>query len=93
MPNMGSAWEHDGDLSVGDSSEGDLKITAGGKMQSAQANVGCIPGSIGKVTVDGPDSTWSSTADLLVGNFGEGTLKVTAGGKVDASPRSSEQRA
>mgnify|MGYP005846048179 CR=1 FL=1 len=83
---VGSTWNHNGGLSVGESGAGTLNITSGGKVISGGTNIGYTSGSVGVVTVEGSGSTWSTGEYLSVGgpfSGAPGTLTVRDGGRVN----------
>lgn len=88
----GSKWTT-GDLQVGGDTadpsgpagNGTLNVTAGGTVESTQAQLGAVAGATGTAVVDGRGSTWAvSSGNLEVGSTGTGSLSVTGGGVVDA---------
>jgi T5SS/PEP-CTERM-associated repeat protein len=84
----GSTWtitgpnNANGTLIIGDSGEGTLNITNGGKVFSGNGTLGQKAGSTGKATVDGVGSEWSIDTEFHVGNDGIGTLDILNGGSV-----------
>lgn len=56
---IGSPWNILGDLYVGDTGNGTLRIEAGGRVQNEFGTIGTEAGSQGTVTVTGAGSTWS----------------------------------
>jgi fibronectin-binding autotransporter adhesin len=87
-PVSSPVWTTGGDLSVGNTSDGELTVQDGGVVEvDGTSYVGNDVGSQGTVSVSGQDSggnasTWTSTGDLVVGQSGTGTLAITGGGKV-----------
>jgi len=78
-----STWTNNGDLHVGYSGNGTLKIEAGGKVSNTNGWLGYTStNSSGTATVTGADSTWTNSGTLRVGNSGDGTLSILDGGKV-----------
>lgn len=72
----------DGNLTVGETSEGTLNITAGGVVSNTDGRIGHESDSIGTVTVSGEGSGWNNSSSLNVGYSGEGTLNISDGGVV-----------
>ena len=87
----GSQWINSGFLRVGtgialggagQSSEGTLNITAGGRVDSNGGTVGGSGGT-GTVNVDGTGSQWINSGFLQLGDgIGQGIMNITAGGFV-----------
>ena len=80
---IGSTWS--GGCTIGGyGSEGDctLAITGAGHVSGLYASVGFAPGSTGRVTVDGTNSTWTNSSALFMGEYGNGSLSITDGGQV-----------
>ena len=69
-------------LYIGNSGNGTLNITNGGKVSNSYGYLGYNSGSTGTATVDGTGSTWTNSGYLYIGNSGNGTLNITNGGKV-----------
>jgi T5SS/PEP-CTERM-associated repeat protein len=74
----------DGEMVVAknNGSVGRLNITGGGQVTGFSTDIALGAGSMGFVTVDGPDSTWTNSERLIVGRSGVGTLTVSGGGHV-----------
>ena len=85
MDGTGSTWTNSGYLYIGNSGNGTLNITNGGKVSNTYGYLGYNSGSTGTATVDGAGSTWTNSSDLYIGNSGNGTLNITNGGKVSNS--------
>jgi outer membrane autotransporter protein len=68
-------------LYVGYSSTGTLSVLAGGSVESAEATIGYAAGSVGEVTVSGPDSTWTAS-EQSIGGTGQGSLTISDTGTV-----------
>ncbi len=91
-----AGWEIDGNLSIGVSTDSDLKVFNGGSVTSSGDTVlgGSSAGTngIGSLTVgiglpgDLPTS-FSTDRNTIIGNFGQGTLEVNAGGLVESGNR------
>lgn len=77
----GSTWNNLADtLGIGTSGDGELHILDGGKVNSAGAYVGYLPGSVGNVVITGAGSALADTAAVHVGHGGTGSVSVSAGG-------------
>jgi T5SS/PEP-CTERM-associated repeat protein len=83
-----SIWYNSGELHVGSTGTGSLRIEAGGDVANYSeyghnyyGRVGANAGSNGTVTVNGAGSTWGNNS-LYVGFDGTGTLRIEDGGKV-----------
>ena len=73
-------------VTVGNSSQGTLKIEDGGMVESVNGAVGNSPMATGTVTVSGGGSSWTMSNILGVGSQGgHGTLRVEAGGAVSVN--------
>jgi fibronectin-binding autotransporter adhesin len=82
-----STWTNSGDLTVGQSSNGNglLTIASGGVVRNAKAHIGLDLGSTGEVDVAGTGSSWINSNEIRVGENGTGTLTVTDGGSVSST--------
>ncbi|WP_349371620.1 autotransporter domain-containing protein [Salinarimonas sp.] len=78
----GSTWNSTGNLTIGASGTGTLRIEAGGRVSNTTALLGLASTGVGAVTVTGPTSTWENSSDLYVGYAGAGEMSVEAGGSV-----------
>lgn len=82
----GSSWENTGNLIVGETGVGELRIESGGAVTNAASFLGgstpSISGGNGTVVVTGAGSSWTNSGNLIVGNGGTGELIVTDGGTV-----------
>lgn len=85
-----NAVVYNGGIVVGSDEAGTLRIVNGGHVTAGAASlIGQAKGSIGRVTVDGPDA-WLKVSDasqiftaaLVVGEEGAGYLNILNGGKV-----------
>jgi T5SS/PEP-CTERM-associated repeat protein len=86
VTNVGSVWNSQGLLKVGDGGTGKVNITAGGTVNGTDNVVGAgLSGSSGEVNVDGTSSLWHNSGTLTVGDTGAGTLNITNQGVVDNS--------
>ena len=77
-------WTNAGNLLVGESGSGGLRIENGGKVTDSYGYLGRNAGATGEATVTGAASSWTNTGDLEVGASGAGTLTVENGGSVSA---------
>ena len=82
---VGSMWNSNYNIIVGDEGDGMLTITGGGAVSNYSCYIGDNAGSTGQVTVDGAGSTWTNSSYLIVGDNGSGTLTITNGGAVLSS--------
>ena len=57
----GSTWTNSGYLYIGNSGNGTLNITNGGKVSNSYGYLGYNSGSTGTATVDGTGSTWTNS--------------------------------
>jgi T5SS/PEP-CTERM-associated repeat protein len=76
-------WVIAGQLWVGNTGVGSVSISAGSDVQNNFGFIGRLPGSDGRMTVQGNGSTWTNSAELSVGNAGTGTLRILSGGRVE----------
>jgi T5SS/PEP-CTERM-associated repeat protein len=89
--NMASSPSTKGVLGAGYQGNGSLTIQNGIAVNSSSGCLGYKSGSVGVVTVDGPNSKWTNggglydSGSLYVGFYGSGTLNVTNGGSVSNS--------
>ena len=80
-----STWQNNGHLRVGESGVGELWVSDGGLVQSAQATLGRLSGGSGSAVVGAGTARvaeWASTGLLTVGDQGSGLLQVQSGGLV-----------
>ena len=77
-----SPWSLGGNLRVGYTGTGTLRIEAGATVSNTIGYIGYGSGSNGAVTVSGDGSTWQNSGELNVGYSGEGTLIIEDGGTV-----------
>jgi fibronectin-binding autotransporter adhesin len=70
-------------LSVGDSGNGNLNITAGSLTVTAHSIVGQGAGTTGTASISG--GTWSMGSDLYVGIVGTGSLNISGGAAVSVA--------
>ena len=77
-----SPWSLGGNLRVGYTGTGTLRIEAGATVSNTIGYIGYGSGSNGAVTVSGDGSTWQNSGELNVGYSGEGTLIIEDGGSV-----------
>ncbi len=79
----GSSWDTDVlAVAYGDNSNGKLKISSAGHVNSSMGIVGAGAGSVGIVEIDGVGSQWAVANDLTVGYLGDGTIKITNAGQL-----------
>jgi len=79
----GSAWTSSGSFFyVGNSGQGEMRVTDGGLVSSSTARVGMWADSSGIVTVSDIGARWTNSNDLWVGYKGAGTLGIHYGGLV-----------
>ncbi|MCL2347631.1 MAG: hypothetical protein FWC50_05145, partial [Planctomycetaceae bacterium] len=85
---IGSVLQSNGNLTVGYSGTGVLKLTNGGTATAIGIFLGSTTGSFGTshgiITVDGINSLLSAGDALSVGAVGNGTLELTNSGKATA---------
>ena len=81
----GSEWNNSGQLSVGSSGNGTLRVEAGGVVSNTHSYIGRTSGSTGAATVTDAGSEWNHSGSLSVGSSGNGTLHVEAGGVVSST--------
>ena len=79
---IGSSWDIDGTVYVGNYGGGVLNVVDGGALETHSGYVGNESGSAGNVTVDGFNSSWHNSANLYIGYSGAGVLEITNGGLV-----------
>ncbi|WP_159096773.1 autotransporter domain-containing protein [Pseudovibrio sp. Alg231-02] len=83
---IGSTWVNSGsELVVGESGNGTLTVSDGGKVKGDYGHIGYSDGSTGSVEVTGTGSIWVNSGILAVGGSGNGTLTVSDGGKVNSN--------
>lgn len=81
----GSQWTlKNADFRVGMYGSGNLRVEAGGLVDSYRSIIGLAETGAGQATVTGAGSLWKSTTLLQVGDLGSGTLTVSNGGRVTA---------
>src|SRR5690606_14874258 len=73
-----------GDLFIGGSHPGELRIEDGGSVTSSSARVGGDGGGTSIVTISGDGSTWDVVGDVSVGQMGKGVLTIEHGGKLSS---------
>lgn len=84
----GSTWDSQTDLYVGYEGAGTLEITNGGYVFQSRGHLlsghylGYSPGSSGRATVDGVNSTWAMRSNFYVGYEGEGEVTISGGARV-----------
>ncbi len=78
----GSLWETGGDLVVGSSGWGFVRVLDGGRIASSSpVMLATVAGSRGEVVVDGTDSIWTVAGALTTGP-GDASITVSNGGVV-----------
>ncbi|QEL65497.1 hypothetical protein OTERR_20210 [Oryzomicrobium terrae] len=90
---VGSMWSNSDRLFVGIRGQGQLDITQGGQVSSADGVLARYAGAFGTATVDGSGSRWTMAGDLRVGGDttdpatpgGTGTLTIRNGGAVSSN--------
>src|SRR5690606_26063502 len=80
----GSIWNHDGDLVIGTSGDGELAIEDGGAVTTGSVVLGSSEDSLGSAAVAGAGSSWN-TGSLIVGQFGNGAVRVSDGGTLSST--------
>ncbi len=78
----GAQWNTTDGLFVGDISDADMTVGAGGTVTSSYGIVGSSDGVLGTVDVAGPNALWENTGTLSIGNYGQAEMTVGAGGTV-----------
>lgn len=72
----------DDELILGQSAEGQGRITSGSVLDSVGGSFGLNAGSTGTLEVTGNGSAWNSAGDIYVGKGGEGMLSISDGASV-----------
>ncbi len=81
----GASLNGTGRLTVGDEGAGELFVTAGGRLTSAEARIGgLLPTGTGVADVGGDGSLWE-TGNIAVGYGVSGTLTIQYGGRVNSN--------
>jgi len=81
----GASLAGTGRLTIGDEGAGNLFVTAGGQLTSAETRLGgLLPLSVGTADVGGAGSLWD-TGNIAVGYGVSGTLTVQHGGRVNSN--------
>ncbi|MCC6956406.1 MAG: hypothetical protein IT316_06390 [Anaerolineales bacterium] len=81
----GASLTGSGRLSIGDEGAGELFVTAGGHLTSAEARIGgLLPTGTGVADVGGDGSLWD-TGNIAVGYGVSGTLDIQYGGRVNSN--------
>lgn len=76
---VGSQWNNDTILNVGNHGNGALIIRDGGVVNNRDGYIGYDSGSVGVVTVTGAGSQWNNSTTLAIGTTGNGTLTIADG--------------
>jgi T5SS/PEP-CTERM-associated repeat protein len=89
VDDTGSSWLMSGALTVGNEGVGDLLVSNGGRVVSADLNIGMALGSEGAVSIHGFAATKGSTLQLVadeitVGVQGDAKFTVSGGAEVQA---------
>lgn len=79
---VASTWTNNGDLLVGNDSNGTLNIADGGKVVSVGGHIGANSDGVGQMLVSGTGSLWENSGRINVGLFGTGTLRIENGASV-----------
>lgn len=81
----GASLTGSGRLSIGDEGAGELFVTAGGQLTSAEARIGgLLATGVGVADVGGNGSLWE-TGNIAVGYGVSGTLDIQYGGRVNSN--------
>lgn len=81
----GASLSASGRLTIGDEGVGDLFVTAGGHLSSAEARLGgLLPTGTGTANVGGDGSLWE-TGNIAVGYGVSSTLTIQYGGRVNSN--------
>jgi T5SS/PEP-CTERM-associated repeat protein len=86
---IGSEWQMNGALIIGDAGDGALNITAGATVTASTIDLATQANSAGDLSISGNNSTLMTTGSLAVGDLGSGDLSVlgsanaTIGGDLD----------
>lgn len=80
----GAALLDSGDLTLGYRGKGTLMISGGAHVESDNASLGALTGSMGTATIIGVGSKWNISGSLLLGGAGKGIVNVTGGGAITA---------
>ncbi len=82
---QGASLTGSGRLTIGDEGVGDLFVTAGGRLSSAEARLGgLLATGFGTADVGGDGSLWE-TGNIAVGYGVSGTLTIQYGGRVNSN--------
>jgi fibronectin-binding autotransporter adhesin len=80
-----STWTNSAELIVGNTGNGTLNITDGGKVLSDTAYVGRDTDGLGQVLVSGAGSAWDNSGRINIGSFGTGSLRIENGATVSSN--------
>ncbi|WP_417773925.1 autotransporter domain-containing protein [Stappia sp.] len=69
-----------GSMNVGESGEGSLTVSNGGKVSGKLLDIASAAGSVGTVVVTGDGSQWVAATSSSLGNLGKGSMTLAAGG-------------
>jgi len=84
-PSTSPTWDVSTSLIVGNTGNGTLTISGGGRVFNTSAHIATTSTSKGTVTVEGKDSTWINSGGVSVGTYGTGELTISAGGTVSGT--------
>lgn len=82
---MGSWWQNNGILRVGDFGRGTLSILNSGSVTNTVAYLASALNSTGTALVSGTGSVWASSGSLVIGRLGTATLTLADGGLASAT--------
>lgn len=80
----GTSLAGTGRLTIGDEGVGDLFVTAGGHLSSAESRISGLATGAGTANVGGDGSLWD-TGNIAVGYGISGTLEIRYGGRVNSN--------
>lgn len=82
---VGSTWTvNSGNLQIGASGTGTLRLQNGGLLNTQHAILGQNAGANGTAYLSEQGSTWTAAGNIYVGNAGTGTLSITQGAKASS---------
>lgn len=83
LTGLGSVWALNGELTVGEGTNGTLTISDGGFILGSGTSIGQLASGTGIATVTGARSIWDNRGDdLFIGDAGHGRLTVLDGAGV-----------
>jgi T5SS/PEP-CTERM-associated repeat protein len=80
-----STWINSGELRVGGSGAGTLRIEDGGNVSNTNGAINAGSNNSSRVVVSGGNSLWANAGNLDVSGFGDATLVIEQGGRVSNS--------